>query len=67
MSRHVQDELKHWRKESYRTLEDAEQATGQPWASSSWKEASEEGRQDTLAVCFIAFAALAISLYLLGT
>jgi len=67
MNKYEQDELRHWKKEFYRTLEDAEQATGQPWASSSWKEASEEGRQDTLAVCFIAFAALAVSLYLLGT
>jgi len=66
MSKYVEQELKHWRKESYRTLEEAQRATGQPWASTGWKEESEQVRQDTLAVCFIASAALVVSLYLLG-
>ncbi len=66
MNKYEEQELKHWKKEFYRTLEEAQRATGQPWASTRWKEEAEELRVDTLAVCFIASAALVISLYLLG-
>ena len=66
MNKYEQDELKHWRKESYRTLEDAERATGQPWASTRWKEEFEQVKIETRAVCFLAFAAFAVSIYLLG-
>jgi hypothetical protein len=66
MSRHIQDELKHWKKESYRTLEDAEQATGQPWASTGWKDATDIVDKELAATCFLAFTMFAIGLYILG-
>lgn len=66
MNKYEKQEMRHWKKEFYRTLEEAQRATGQPWASTRWKEESEQAGADMLAVCFIASAALIVSLYLLG-
>ncbi len=66
MNKYERDELKHWRKEFYRTLDEAEQATGQQWASSMWKEDADMVGKELAATCFLAFTMFAIGLYLLG-
>lgn len=66
MNKYEQDELKHWKKEFYRTLEEAEQATGQYWASSRWKDDADRVGQEAAAVCFLSFTAFAVGIYLLG-
>lgn len=66
MNKYEQDELNHWKKEFYRTLEEAEKATGEYWASNRWKEHADNVGQEAAAFCFLAFTALSIGIYLIG-
>ena len=63
MNKYEQDELKHWKKEFYRTLDEAEHATGEYWASAQWKEDADKLGEEIAALCFLVFTAVAVSVY----
>lgn len=66
MNKYEQDEMRHWRKECYRTLRDAEQGMDAYMNSGKWEQDADRVGQESAAVAMIALAALALGLYCLG-
>lgn len=66
MNKYEKDEMRHWRKECYRTLRDAEQGTDKYFSSSNWERDADYVGRESAAVAMLAFAALALGLYCLG-
>lgn len=64
MNKYEQDEMRHWRKECYRTLHDAEQVSPQPTDKMPWGYVIAD---DTFVFAtLLGFIALALGLFCLS-
>jgi hypothetical protein len=61
-----QDELKHWKKESYRTLDEAERDLGMKFEQAQWVDHAKYLGSETAAVVILSLVALSVGTYLLG-
>ena len=61
-----QDELKHWKKESYRTLDEAERDLGMKFEQAKWVDHAKYLGSETAAVVILSLVALSVGTYLLG-
>lgn len=61
-----QDELKHWKKESYRTLDEAERDLGMKFEQAKWVDHAKYIGSETAAVVILSLVALSVGTYLLG-
>lgn len=66
MNKYETEEMRHWRKECYRSLRDAQQGVDQYFAGSEWERDADHVGRESAAVAMIAFTALALGLYCLG-
>lgn len=66
MNKYEQDEMRHWRKECYSSLRDAEQVMGQYWKSGKWERDADMVGRESAAIAMLAFTAMALGLYCLG-
>tara|TARA_R110000868_G_C10401195_1_gene721349 strand:- start:67 stop:264 length:198 start_codon:yes stop_codon:yes gene_type:complete len=61
-----QDELKHWKKESYRTLDEAERDLGMKFEQAKWDDHAEFIGGEAAAVVILSLVALSVGAYLFG-
>jgi hypothetical protein len=61
-----QDELKHWKKEFYRTLDEAERDLGMKFKQAKWVDHAKYLGSETAAVVILSLVALSVGTYLLG-
>lgn len=66
MSDFERDELKHWKKESYRTLDEAERDLGMKFEQAKWVDHAKYLGSETAAVVILSLVALSVGTYLLG-
>lgn len=60
------EELKHWKKEFYRTLDEAEQDLNLKFSQAKWDDHAEFIGKEAAAVVILSLVALSVGTYLLG-
>ena len=66
MSDSERDELKHWKKEFYRTLDEAERDLGTKFKQAKWVDHAKYLGIEAAAVLLILLVAFSVGAYLLG-
>jgi hypothetical protein len=60
------EELKHWKKEFYRTLDEAERDLGMKFKQAKWDDHAEFIGKEAASVVILSLVALSVGAYLLG-
>jgi hypothetical protein len=66
MNKFEKDEMKHWKKEFYRTLDEAERDLGTKFKQAKWVDHAKYLGSEAAAVVILSLVALSVGAYLLG-